>query len=301
MSTNTFTNDKKRKATGVIYQTPDGKSAQGYIIDGKTYKDEGGTTRVDIGSTVPTAGGTFTLTAAGGVKTPASVANDLTSAYKQSAEHLGAGYDARRNAINAATSRAQDRINDQKKNVQMQYEDANRTAYQAYVNASNPYGASEEQRARIGLANSGYAETSKMQLANTYQQALGQNIRSRNAYLQELDNAYRDAKYNGDIELANAIADYEQLVYRHGIDAAEAIAAQNNLAYNVGMNANEALWQKKMYENEWNAEEQERRQAWEKELWNRAYKLADKGFSNQEIADTLGVSLNDLYRVIRGW
>ncbi len=301
MSTNTFTNNKKRKAIGVVYQTPDGKSAQGYIIDGKTYKDEAGTTRVDIGSTVPTAGGTFTLTAAGGVKTPASVANDLVSAYGRSGAHLGVAYDARKNAINGATARTQDRINNQKRQAHTQYEDANRAAYQAYVNASNPYGAAEEQRAKIGLANSGYSETSKMRLANTYQQALGENIRSRNAYLQELDNAYREARYNGDIELATALAEYEQLVYRHGIDAAEAIAAQNNLAYNAGMNANEALWQRQKYEREWYAEQEERRRAREKELWNRAYKLVDKGFSNQQIADTLGVSLNELYYVMRGW
>ncbi len=301
MNTNTFTNNKQKKTTGVIYQTPDGKNAQGYIIDGKTYKDENGTTRVDIGSTVPTAGGTFTLTGAGGVKTPSSVADDLSAAYKQSAGHLGAAYDARKDAINAATSRQLDYINDKRKDAYTQYEDANRAAYQAYVNASNPYGAAGEQRAKMGLANSGYAETSKMKLANTYQQALGQNVLSRNAYLQELDNAYRDARYNGDIELANAIADYEQLVYRHGIDAAEAIAAQNNLAYNAGINANNQFWQRQKYEREWNAEEQERIREWKKELWNRAYKLASKGFSNQQIADTLGVSLNDLYSVMRGW
>lgn len=301
MNTNTFINDKQKKTTGVIYQTPDGKNAQGYIIDGKTYKDENGTTRVDIGSTVPTAGGTFTLTGAGGVKTPSSVANDLNTAYQQSAGHLGAAYDAKKNAINAATSRTLDHINDKKKDAYTQYEDANRAAYQAYVNASNPYGAAGEQHAKIGLANSGYAETSKMKLANTYQQALGQNLLSRNVYLQELDNAYRDARYNGDIELANAIADYEQLVYRHGIDTAEAIAAQNNLAYNAGIDANNQFWQRQMYEREWNAEEQERIRAWKTELWNRAYKLANKGFSNQQIADTLGVSLNDLYSVMRGW
>ena len=301
MNTDTYLNNKKRKATGVIYQTPDGKNAQGYIIDGKTYKDIEGTTRVDIGSTVPTAGGTFTLTGAGGVKTPASVVNDLAAAYKQSTGHLGAAYDAKKNAINAATSRTLDNINDKKRDAHTQYEQANRAAYQAYVNASNPYGAAEEQRAKIGLANSGYAETSKMRLADTYQQALGKNILSRNAYLQELDNAYRDARYNGDIELAKAIADYEQLVYQHGIDAAEAIAAQNNLAYNAGINANNQLWQRQRYEREWNAEAQERARAREKELWNRAYKMAEKGFSNQEIADTLGVSLGDLYRVMRGW
>ncbi|MBQ8004640.1 MAG: helix-turn-helix domain-containing protein [Oscillospiraceae bacterium] len=300
MDTSTFINNNQKKTTGVIYQTPDGQNAQGYIIDGKTYKDRNGTTRVDIGSTVPTAGGTFTLTGAGGVKTPSSVTNDLMAAYRQSAGHLDAAHNARSNAINAATEREINRINDQRKNAGNRYEESNRAAYQAYVNASNPYGAAEEQRAKIGLSDSGYAETSKMQLANTYQQALNENALARNAYLQELDKAYRDAKYNGDIQLANALADYEQLVYRHGVDAAEAIAAQNNLAYNAGIDANEAMWERQMYEREWAAKEEERRREWEQELWNRAYKMANAGLSNQQIADTLGVSLSDLYRVMNG-
>ncbi len=300
MNTSTSMNEKQKKATGVIYQTPDGQNAQGYIIDGKTYKDANGTVRVDIGSTVPTAGGTFTLTGAGGVKTPGSTANDLMAAYRTSAGHLDTAHNAQKNAINAATERTLAQINDQRKNAQAAYADSNRAAYQAYVNASNPYGAAEEQRTRLGLSNSGYSETSKMQLANTYQNALNQNALQRNAYLRELDNAYRDAKYNGDIELANAIADYEQLVYRHGIDTAEAIAAQNNLAYSAGMDANNAMWERQMYERERERENRIRQREWEQELWNRAYKLANAGFSNQQIANTLGVSLNDLYRVING-
>lgn len=294
-----------KKVTEVTYQTPTGQNAQGYIIDGKTYKDKAGTTRVDVGSTVPTAGGTFTLTGAGGVKTPGSTANDLSAAYKSSAVHLGAAKDARVQGINAATRRTYDTIKDQRNNANEQYENSNRVAYQAYVNASNPYGAAEEQRARLGLANSGYSETSKMQLANTYQQALNENASARDAYMRELDKAYRDAEYNGQIELANAIADYEQLVYQHGIDAAEAIAAQQNLAYSAGMDANHDMWERDVYEREQaiaaqerKLAEQERQREYNQMMWDRAYKLAGAGFSNQQIANTLGVSLNELYRIV---
>lgn len=52
----------------VKYFDPSGKAQEGYIIDNKTYKDSQGTQRVDLGSVVETAGGTYMLTKNGGVK-----------------------------------------------------------------------------------------------------------------------------------------------------------------------------------------------------------------------------------------
>lgn len=286
-------NTVSKTAKEVVYQTPDGKSAMGYIIDGKTYKDSSGTTRVDVGSTVPTAGGTYTLTPLGGVKTPSSIASDLGSAYRTGEASLRSVKNAKVDSINAATRKAQDAIKEQKKDAAKQYEDANRMAYQAYMAASNPYGAAGEQRAALGLANSGYSETSKMQLANTYQQALSENLIARDAYIRELDNAYREAKYNGDIALADAIAEYGKLVYQHGINAAEAIAEQERYAYSSGMDAYQDQWNRNVYEREYADQKKQ-------EQWNQAYKLAQAGFSNQQIANILGVSLSELYRVVNG-
>lgn len=287
-------------AKSVIYQTPTGQSAQGYIIDGKTYKDQGGTQRVDIGSTVPTAGGTFTLTANGGVKTPGSVSNDIRNAYNSSLSHLGAANNARVQGISTATNKQLASIKDQRKTAERQYEDANRKAYQSYVSASNPYGVAEERMAKLGLSNSGYSETSKMRLANTYQQAINANTLARDEYLRELDTAYRNAVYDGDIAKANAIADYEKLVYQHGIDAAETIAAQDNAAYTAGMNANRDVWERNVYEREQAIAEQERRWEREQALKNWMLSLAKAGFSNADIAKTLGVSVDQLYRVVNG-
>ncbi len=287
-------------AKSVIYQTPTGQSAQGYIIDGKTYKDQGGTQRVDIGSTVPTAGGTFTLTANGGVKTPASVSDDIRNAYNASLSHLGAANNARVQGISAATNKQLASIKDQRKAAQRQYEDANRNAYQSYVSASNPYGVASEQAAKLGLSNSGYSETSKMRLANTYQQAMNSNALARDEYLRELDTAYRNAVYDGDIAKANAIADYEKLVYQHGIDAAEAIAAQDNAAYTAGINANRDIWERSVYEREQAIAAQERQWEREQALKNWMLSLAKAGFSNADIAKTLGVSVDQLYNVING-
>jgi len=289
------------KVTQVTYQDPNKNMQKGFIMDGRTYKDPYGNERIETGSIVHTAGGDFKLTEAGGVKLPGSVANDIRNAYQKSAAHLGNAYKAQQNAINTATRRSQAQINDQRENANAQYRDANRTAYQAYVNASNPYGAAEEQRAKLGLANSGYSESSKMRAANTYQQALSQNNLARNAYMRELDNAYRDAQYNGDIELARALENYQQLVYKNGIDAAEAIASQENIAYNAGIAEDNTRWERELAAQEAARRRELDEREYRQRLWENAYKMAAAGFSDENIAKTLGVSLDELYRVVRGW
>lgn len=279
-------------ATHTIYQTPAGKNENGYIIDGKTYKDPYGRERIEIGSTVPTAGGTYTYTAAGSVLTPTSIAEQTKKYYDAGRQNLANGLSAKTDAINAATGNTIANINDQKKTAERQYADANRQAYRSYLSAANPYGAAGEQRARLGLANSGYAESSNMKIANEYQNTLGENYRQKQDYLNELERARREAQYQGDIQKANAIAEYELLVYRHGINEAETIANQQNRAYEAGIAANEALWNRQ-------AQNRAYEDAREDELWQRAYKLANMGLSNAEIARSLGISREDLNALIR--
>lgn len=278
-------------STEVIYQTPSGKSEKGYIINGRTYKDSNGTQRIEYGSTVPTAGGTFTYTPMGGVETYTSIGNGLANAYAKSANQLAGFRDARNDAIDALTRKNLEAIERQRKAADGNYARLNQQAYQSYLTAANPYGAAEEQRSRMGLSNSGYSETSKMQIAGGYQNALNENQRQKQEYLNELDNAYREAIYEGDLAKANALAEYHQLVYQHGIDAAEAIANQKNRAYEAGINSLESMWDRDMAEREYNASRQD-------ELWNRALSLAKIGLSNEDIAKRLNVSVPTLNQMI---
>ena len=279
-------------AVHTIYTTPTGQNADGYIIDGKTYKDREGRERIEIGSTVPTAGGTYTYTAAGSVLTPSSIVDQTKKYYDEGRQNLANGLSAKQSAIDTATKNTIANINNQTKKAERQYADANSQAYRAYLSAANPYGAAGEQRARLGLANSGYAESSNMKIANEYQNALSANRRQRDDYMNELENARRDAQYKGDIEKANAIADYELLVYQHGIDEAEAIANQQNRAYEAGIRANESVWDRNMQNRAYE-------DARADELWQRVYKLADMGLSNAEIARSLGMSQAELNAFIR--
>lgn len=270
-----------QRVTPVIYRTKDGKNATGYIIDGKTYKDPAGNTRVDVGSTVPTAGGVYTLTEMGSVKTPASVQADLAKGYADARASLDDAYAAKRRAVKAATDKALYQIERSKSAAESGYADANREAYHAYINASNPYGAAEEQRSKIGLSNSGYAESSKMKLADTYQRAIGDNARAKNQYLSELEDARRAAIYNGEIEAANAINEYAKLVYQHGINAAEKLAEQSNYAYKAGIEADESAEERKRYAAEQARLDRQEKAALENEQWERNFKTSQEMFDRQ--------------------
>ena len=312
------------KSSEVIYQTPTGESAKGYIINGRTYKDREGTTRVDVGSTVPTSGGTYTLTAAGSVLTPSSIGDEMKKGFSSAAGQLASSRDAAISGIKSATDRKLANIEDQRGKADDRYADANRRAYHAYLSASNPYGAAGEQAARLGLADSGYAESSKLKLASGYQSELSENARQKAEYLDELDHAYRDAVYDGDIQRASAIADYEKLVYQHGIAAAEAIANQQMSAYTSGISANESMWARKDAERAykdsredemWKREMEMRKynaargdEAYDRARYERQYRdekkqqlltyverLVKMGLTDEEIAASMGITTDGLY------
>ena len=279
--------------TQTTYQTPQGKTETGYIIDGRTYKDPEGKQRVGYGSVVDTANGKYIYTPLGGMKTPDNITDTLRQGYDAQKVHLQNAYGANRSAIESATNRQINNLNSQKQDANRRYEDANRAAYGAYVSASNPYGVAEEQRARLGLSNSGFAESSKVNLANTYQTALADNARSKTEYINELERAKINAQYEGDIQLAKALADYENLVYRHGIDAAEAIANAETSAFNAGMDMDERVYRRE-------AEQREAEERRNREILDWALALARSGASNSDIAGLLGISERELLKIVKG-
>lgn len=216
----------------VTYYDPNGKKSDGYIKDGKTYTDENFTQRVPVGSTVETAGGTYKMTESGGVPTYQTAQNN----YKNKTQEHIAAYEgaarAREEAINAATTAAIERLNAQKKQADVNYTEANREAQAAYISASNPYGAAEEQRAKIGLADSGYAESSKLKLAGAYQEQLSENLRRKQALQAELEARISEARATGQYELASALEAQAQNVLAQKIALEKDLYAgdMNNIA-----------------------------------------------------------------------
>jgi hypothetical protein len=219
----------------VTYTNPSGQSATGYIIGGKTYQDPEGKQRIAQGSTVNTAGGQYTLFGDSGIRTPGSSINALQSGLDINKQAYEAAQAARQQQIDSAVKAALSRLNQQGKQVKDNAELANKQAYQAYVMASNPYGAGAQQRAAIGLDNSGFSESSQVALANTYQNTLAQNEQAKQNMLMEIDIARNEALEQGDLSRANALAEQAYEISQMGMQGAQAIYNAENQAYNMGM------------------------------------------------------------------
>ncbi len=177
----------------------------GYIKDGQTFTDEAATQRVPVGGTVQTAGGTYKMTGNGGVPTYATARNNYANSGNAAIAAYEAASKAQADRVNSATNAAIAELNRQKGIAEQNRVDADKAAREAYERAANPFGAMEEQRVRLGLDNSGYAESSKLRLASDYAGQLTANIRSMNEQLGMLDVQIAEARASGKYELANML------------------------------------------------------------------------------------------------
>ena len=253
---------------------------EGWIKDGLTYVDEAATTRVPVGATVQTAGGTFKMTENGGVPTQATARNQYETKSNAAIDAYEAMNRIHEDRVNSATHAAIAEL-DRQKNIAIQNrEEANKQAYNSYLSAANPYGAAAEQRARLGLSDSGFAESSQLKLAGAYADQLNENLRAMNEQLSALDVQIAQAKASGQYELANVLEARAQNVMQ------QRTALQSNL-YSADMQAiaqaaSESQFREQM---EWN-----RAQADEQKKMNLASIYLEAGMSSPALAEALGIS-----------
>ena len=92
--------------------------------------------------------------------------------------------------------------------------DVNKTTsgmYTEYQKQANQYGAEADRQARLGLANSGYAETIQTNLYNTYQKNVTDTLNNARNLKAEFYFQISKARQTGDITLAqNALEIYNQ-------------------------------------------------------------------------------------------
>ena len=286
-------------ATKTTWLDKNNDQHEGWIIDGKTYMDEAGTTRVPIGATVNTAGGTYKMTSNGGIPTYQTAKTQYQSAAQAALNAYKAAGSAQTDRINYATDAAIKEFNRQKGIAQQNREDANREAYAAYLQASNPYGAAEEQRVKLGLADSGYAETSKMKLASAYTGQLSENRRAMDAQLQALDVQIAQAKATGQYEIANILEARAQNILQ------QEISLQNNIfsgdVQAMGQAENTRQFDEQMAENTRQFNEQmaaQKAQAEQQNKWDLALAFIEKGKNASFIAETLGIPQADVNTLI---
>ncbi|MBE6965531.1 MAG: hypothetical protein E7441_05795 [Ruminococcaceae bacterium] len=286
-------------ATKTTWLDKNNDQHEGWIIDGKTYTDEAGTTRVPIGATVNTAGGTFKLTSNGGIPTYQTAKTQYQSAAQAALNAYKAASGAQEKSIQYSTDAAIAELKRQKGIAQQNRETANREAYHAYLAASNPYGAAAEQRAKIGLANSGYAETSQMKLAGAYAGQLSENVRAMNAQLQELDVQIAQAKATGQYEIANILEARAQNILQ------QEIALQNNIFSGdmqaMGQAESTRQFDEQMAENTRQFDTQlqaQKEQAEQQNKWDLALAFIENGKNASFISEVLGIPQADVNTLI---
>ena len=105
----------------------------------------------------------------------------------------------------------QDLINQQKAETEKAYEKEAKSAYTDYQKEVDRYGVSREQQVANGLGNTGYSESSKVSMYNTYQNRLATAKESMDKAYLEFDNAIREAQLTNDVTKAeNALTALQQ-------------------------------------------------------------------------------------------
>lgn len=104
-----------------------------------------------------------------------------------------------------------DLYNQQKDKAERDYQKEAKASYIDYQKEVDKYGVSRENVVQNGLSNSGYAESSKVDMYNTYQNRIATARESLNTIKLEFDNAIKEAQLQNNATLAeNALTALQQ-------------------------------------------------------------------------------------------
>lgn len=113
--------------------------------------------------------------------------------------------------VQQQTQKNIDELNYQKNKIDNQTNKTTSGLYTNYQKMANNYGIQAEQRAQMGLANSGYSETARVNLYNNYQRNVTETVNNANQLKADFDFQIAQARQTGDITLAqNQLALYQQ-------------------------------------------------------------------------------------------
>lgn len=130
---------------------------------------------------------------------------------------------AQQSALQASVDSAVANLNAQKYTIGKNTEANNAAAEKAYMTAINPNGSMAENLAAQGLLTTGNTESSQISAGNTYQNALNSNATTATEALAEIERAITQARLNGDIQKANALADLYKEVAGKQLDNVNSI------------------------------------------------------------------------------
>lgn len=109
--------------------------------------------------------------------------------------------------INQQTQMQVDELNREKEKLDKETQKTTAGLYGSWQRQANQYGAGMEQLAQQGLANSGYAESTKTALYNTYQKSVTDTLNNANELKADYDFKIQQARQNGSVQQAQAALD----------------------------------------------------------------------------------------------
>lgn len=107
-----------------------------------------------------------------------------------------------REITNQQTEMTIDDLKRQRNKIDTEVNKTTSGLYTNYQKNVNNYGVQAEQQARMGLANSGYAETSRINLYNAYQKNVTDTINNANQLKADFDFKMAEARKQGDLTIA---------------------------------------------------------------------------------------------------
>ncbi len=136
---------------------------------------------------------------------------DIDNLMNQQNQNLEQQKEINNQIINTGLQKTQNEIDKQKKEYDEEATKSAKALYSDYKKQSNPYGANAEQLASQGLNKSGYAESSQVNLYNSYQKNVTELITTANKLKADKDFEMNQAYLEADIQKAqNTLAIYQQ-------------------------------------------------------------------------------------------
>jgi len=198
-------------------------------------------------------------------------------------------------AMNAAsTKQGVNRLENQRSGINSTYEDS---AKQAYINYLRQQYQMPETLAAQGI-NGGATETASLGLTNNYNTSLNSINNEKSKAITDLDNSIIDLKNTGDLQTAQQVLENSQSALSAYQSLMQSAISQNNWQTEFNYNANRDSVSDRRYNQEYTDSRSDlvyqRQIETDTSNYNKAFSMAQLGYSNQQIAEALGMSLNDL-------
>ena len=266
------------------YIDPTGRSATGYIIDNRTYKDAAGTQRIDNGSLVTNASGTQTwvMTDKGGVPYEEYMAQQRKSEQNELIQQMLANAQEQQRLINEDNIR---QLEAQLPKINETYDETLNQAYQGYRSAEKSLA---NQLAASGLYNSGYSDTAKVNQATAYGNQRNATERERAEAITGVNENIASQNIQNNAALLELQNQYNQLLLDQSNLDRDYDLQEKQVEHNISQDLwnNEQYLDDKQWSRAWDEDEREWSRKWDEDErdWSRKWNEDEREYERNQTA-----------------